>query len=237
LPARPHYQKLFEHCKSSSNFVAFYFFLEYFQKNCCAVFRRNAMTRKVNTGEGLLSIADISRHFSLPESTARYYCKRFAQYIPSVGDGRRRRYRRETLDVIEAILEQMQKSRTAIAVEDALEARFPRNALAVHEASSLQDQGQTVSAHFPAAALQMLERQTVALEGISHLMQVLVERLPLAAERAAAGQTSTLREEVETLRMLLNASEKTQQADLEQLRRWMTRAILSRSATGAGTSI
>ncbi|MDR2056052.1 MAG: MerR family transcriptional regulator [Desulfovibrio sp.] len=191
------------------------------------------MTRKVSTGEGLLSIADISRHFSLPESTARYYCKRFAQYIPSVGDGRRRRYRRETLDVIEAILEQMQKSRTAIAVEDALEARFPRNAIAVQEASPPYDQAQTVSAHFPAAALQMLERQTIALEGISQLMHVLVERLPKTSERPAEGQTSALRDEVETLRMLLHASEKTQQADLEQLRRWMTRVILTRSGSGA----
>ena len=194
------------------------------------------MTRKVNTGEGHLSIADIARHFSLPESTARYYCKRFAQYIPSVGDGRRRRYRRETLDVIEAILEQMQKSRTAVAVEDALEARFPRNALAVQEASSPRDQCQAVTAPFPAAALQMLERQTMALEGISQLMQVLVERLPRAAGQPAAGQTSALREEVETLRMLLNASEKTQQADLEQLRRWMTRVILARSGPDSVSS-
>jgi DNA-binding transcriptional MerR regulator len=191
------------------------------------------MTRKVNTAEGLLSIADISRHFSLPESTARYYCKRFAQYIPGVGDGRRRRYRRETLEVIEAILEQMQKSRTAIAVEDALEARFPRNALAVQETCPPRDQTQAVSAHFPAAALQMLERQTIALEGISQLMHVLVERLPKASGQPAAEQTSSLREEMETLRMLLNASEKTQQADLEQLRRWMTRVILSRSGAGA----
>ena len=83
------------------------------------------MSRKAVVAESLLSIADISRHFSLPESTTRYYCKRFAHFIPSVGDGRRRRYRRETLDVIAAVLEQMQKSRTAAAVEDALNARFP----------------------------------------------------------------------------------------------------------------
>lgn len=83
------------------------------------------MARKASMNEALLSIADISRHFSLPESTTRYYCKRFAAFIPSVGEGRRRRYRQETLDVIAAILEQMQKSRTAAAVEDVLQARFP----------------------------------------------------------------------------------------------------------------
>ena len=82
------------------------------------------MARRAIVTEGLLSIADISRHFSLPESTTRYYCKRFSGFIPSVGEGRRRRYRPETLDVIAVILDQMQKSRTAAAVEDALHARF-----------------------------------------------------------------------------------------------------------------
>lgn len=89
------------------------------------------MPRKATATASLLSIADISRHFSLPESTTRCYCKRFAAYIPSVGEGRRRRYRHETLTVIAAILEQMQKSRTAATVEEALQTRFPRNALVV----------------------------------------------------------------------------------------------------------
>ena len=105
------------------------------------------MARKAAVAESLLSIADISRHFSLPESTTRYYCKRFAQFIPSVGDGRRRRYRRETLDVISAILEQMQKSRTAAAVEDALNARFPRSAVAVADASHGHEVADLAVAH------------------------------------------------------------------------------------------
>ena len=77
--------------------------------------------------ETLLSIADIARHFDLPESTARYYCKRFAEHIPSVGEGRRRRYRPETLEVIALVLEEMQKSRTAASVEELLATQFPRN--------------------------------------------------------------------------------------------------------------
>ena len=112
------------------------------------------MARKAVVAESLLSIADISRHFSLPESTTRYYCKRFAHFIPSVGDGRRRRYRRETLDVIAAVLEQMQKSRTAVAVEDALNARFPRNAVAVADADSSTAVAEVPSSndYFPSAA-------------------------------------------------------------------------------------
>lgn len=189
------------------------------------------MASKASMNEALLSIADISRHFSLPESTTRYYCKRFAAFIPSVGEGRRRRYRRETLDVIAAILEQMQKSRTAAAVEEALQARFPRNALAVSNVEMpVQQLANPVPDFFPTAALQLLERQTLALEGLSDLMRLIVERLPQAntAAPALAEDNMQLHKEVQTLRTLLLASEKTQQADLEQLRRWMTRVIQRR---------
>ena len=150
------------------------------------------MARKAAVAESLLSIADISRHFSLPESTTRYYCKRFAQFIPSVGDGRRRRYRRETLEVISAILEQMQKSRTAAAVEDALTARFPRNAVAVADTAATGGVADLAvsSEYFPSAALQILERQTSAIEGIAHLLQLVVQRLPASGPHALRVRTS-----------------------------------------------
>ena len=184
------------------------------------------MARKAVVPESLLSIADISRHFSLPESTTRYYCKRFAAFIPSVGDGRRRRYRRETLDVIAAILEQMQKSRTAAAVEDALLARFPRNALALADSPlpAMAPQ-QSAAEFFPAAALQLIERQTQALEGIAQVLAALADRLPAPV---AGADGTALRKDVDNLRILLESSEKTQQADLDQLRQWMARVIRSR---------
>ena len=191
------------------------------------------MARKAVVAESLLSIADISRHFSLPESTTRYYCKRFAHFIPSVGDGRRRRYRRETLDVIAAVLEQMQKSRTAAAVEDALNARFPRNAVAVTDADSSTAIAEVPSSNdfFPSAALQILERQTNAIEGIAHLLQLVVQRLP-APSGNTAPEVGQLRQEVANLRVLLDSSEKTQQADLDQLRSWMTKVIRNRGGSG-----
>ncbi|MDD4702227.1 MAG: MerR family transcriptional regulator [Desulfovibrio sp.] len=196
------------------------------------------MARKTVMSESLLSIADISRHFSLPESTTRYYCKRFAPFIPSVGDGRRRRYRRETLDVIAAILEQMQKSRTAAAVEDSLLARFPRNALTLADSQpqTIQTPAQDV---FPSAALQLMERQTTALEGIAQLLHLVVNRLPASSEQSAvnmAEENAELRQDIDTLRLLLHSSEKTQQADLEQLRQWMGRMIRSKSAASNSDS-
>lgn len=186
------------------------------------------MSRKALQSESLLSIADISRRFTLPESTTRYYCKRFATFIPSVGEGRRRRYRPETLEVIAAILDQMQRSRTAVAVEEVLQSRFPSNVPAVADTTALTESSQpSRSDFFSAAALQLMERQTQALEGISHVLRLCVERLPQA--QAEPEESMQLRKDVEALRILLDSSEKTQQADLDQLRRWMGRVIQTRS--------
>ncbi|MBO4300407.1 MAG: MerR family transcriptional regulator [Desulfovibrio sp.] len=181
------------------------------------------MPRTSTAIEGLLSIADISRHFSLPESTTRYYCKRFSAFVPSVGEGRRRRYRPETLEVIATILEQMQKSRTAAAVEDALHARFPQNAPAIAHQSGAPVVTEIGGNVLPAAALQLMERQTVALEGIAQLLHVIVQQKN--APSLQADQIDGLRQDVETLRLLLESSEKTQQADLDQLRSWMAKVI------------
>lgn len=195
------------------------------------------------TTDNLLSIADISRHFSLPESTTRYYLKRFAAYIPSVGEGRRRRFRQETLDIITAILDEMKQSRTAQAVEEALAVRFPRNAVAVAPSQECaQAAGPAmVQGMAPQVLINILERQTQALELIAQAFPLLAERLqqsqPVQAAQVGQGgqaalaeggahqDAAALRRDLDNLKLLLEASEKTQQADLEQLRTWMGRVI------------
>lgn len=204
------------------------------------------MSMSTQQENSLLSIADIARHFDLPESTARYYCKRFAEHIPSVGEGRRRRYRPETLEVIALVLEEMQKSRTAASVEELLAVQFPRNVeirpLSVslppaHEKNDLQVMtASPVATVTPQeamplpdspAVLQLLERQTAALEGMLQILRVLVERMPLPAGSTGAEQAVTpeLQKEVQTLRTLLEACEKNHQADLEQIRKWVGKLI------------
>ena len=131
------------------------------------------------------------------------------------------------------MLEQMQKSRTAAAVEDSLNARFPRNAVAVADMDSSAAVATIPGSNdsFPSAALQILERQTSAIEGIAHLLQIVVQRLP-AADNSSAPEVGQLRQEVANLRVLLDSSEKTQQADLDQLRSWMTKVIRNRGDSG-----
>ncbi len=83
------------------------------------------------------SLADIARHFSLPESTARYYCKRFAPFMVIYGEGRRKRYGEESLQVVSTIMEHMKLGKTANMVEEVLNRRFPRTMDAtINEVSS-----------------------------------------------------------------------------------------------------
>lgn len=195
--------------------------------------------------ESLLSIVDIARHFSLPESTARYYCKRFAPFIPSCGEGRRRRFRQEVIPVIQTILEVMRSSRTASAVEQELSLRYPRNAegtdavaLVTSPTAPALAQGDELSAlqgaDMPALALHLLQQQSHALESIGKALQMMLSRQDqldsLAAQaESAAAENAVLRTEVGKLRQQVYAAEALQQADLEQLRTWMGRIVRNRA--------
>lgn len=72
---------------------------------------------------GLMTMADLATRFSLPESTARYYCKRFNAFLPQEGQGRRR-YKAEAVPVFAAIQEAMRRTRHARSVEMELSLQF-----------------------------------------------------------------------------------------------------------------
>lgn len=190
--------------------------------------------------EQLLTLTQIARHFSLPESTARYYCKRFAPFMPSTGEGRRRRYRQEALGVIAAIIEHMRTERTASGVEEALTRQFPRQMDALVPLNDTAPAtgalpplglgaGQSMGADFvPVMAMKLLEQQTKAMEGIAASLQLLSQRQDDLRQlsdqaRQVSEENLRLRQELENLRALQHSSEKMQQEDLEQIRTWVTR--------------
>lgn len=195
-----------------------------------------------NSNNQLYTIADIARHFQLPESTCRYYCKRFSSYIPSVGEGRRRRFRKDTIAVLTTIIEEMKKSRTCTAVEEVLAVRYPRTTYVVRqpkqsesekELDSFQDNdldgessNQMLPNVFPPLALEYMERQTNALEGIAKMLGVLASNFctPALPDKNNA-QVDQLNEDIKSIRLMLETNEKNQQADLEQLRNWIHRIV------------
>ena len=194
-----------------------------------------------SANERLLTIADIARHFSLPESTARYYCKRFAAYMPVCGEGRRKRYRKEGLDVIRAVLEAMRDTRTAAGVEALLAENFPCNALML--LAPRDDAPLPEASHLPVPSqgipLQLIEQQSRALEGIASALALLVRRqddLETLTEQARAAQEENraLRAEIARLRLLVDSSEKIHQQDMDQIRNWLGRLVRAQSGAAAG---
>lgn len=162
----------------------------------------------------LWSLADLSRHFALPESTIRYYCKRFAPFFSVQGMGRRRRYTAQACDVIGAIVAHMPYARTAARVERHLRSNF----VASKSASS----GEMPS------TLPCVEDQNT--------METLAQQLGRALTQLAdlVKDNILLREEIRTLRLLQHTAEQTMQDDISQIRAWVGRLVQARSSHTVG---
>lgn len=185
------------------------------------------MTQSFPAEPRLLTIAELARSLDLPESTTRYYCNRFAAHLPSVGEGRRRRYKPEALEKLQTIAQTMRRDKNAYAVDLVLQNKEPGPLLP----AAMQGQ-----ANFAGQILAMMENQTKALQDIAQAMAVFAERLavpsppqPAGASPekpetgAGGGETSGLHDEIASLREQIRASESVHQNDLEQLRKWLTR--------------
>lgn len=186
-----------------------------------------------STEPNLLTIAELARNLDLPESTARYYCNRFATHLPSVGEGRRRRYKPAALEKLLTITQTMRRNKNAYAVDLAL--REEENGLhAVSPIPVSHEAAFAGSAQFATQVISLMESQTKAMQDIAAAMGVFAERLTLApsppaapesdaASPASGEETAALREELTALRDQIRASESVHQNDLEQLRKWLTR--------------
>lgn len=167
------------------------------------------------TEPSLLSIADLSRRLALPESTTRYYCKRFAAHLPHTGEGRKRRYYPECVDILTAIAGGMRQNKNALAVDFALQATAPQKARPVmlEPVPALSSQ-----------LMDLMERQTEALQQIAAAMTLFASRpseppaLPAGGEAAEA-----LRQEIDALRGEMSAAEQGYQRNLDQMRKWLAR--------------
>lgn len=177
---------------------------------------------------GLLTIAELAKRYDLPESTARYYCKRFLDFLPHSGHGKRRRYRPEAMDVFAIILPEMKKRKDAAAVEAVLEESFPRVAVDESDAASApshKGSGGAFAADVDGSAfMAAIERQNEALQGIASALARLAStqgEIKALKELVARQQTALERlgNELTRIRSLQDDAESTHQQDMEQLRR------------------
>ena len=75
----------------------------------------------------LLTMAQIAKQLNLAESTARFYRDRFEDFIPSIGEGRKKRYKPETIEVLRFIAEGYNRNLTAMDIKDGLSRVVARN--------------------------------------------------------------------------------------------------------------
>jgi len=72
-------------------------------------------------------MAQIAKQLNLAESTARFYRDRFEDFIPSIGEGRKKRYKPETIEVLRFIAEGYNRNLTAMDIKDSLSRVVARN--------------------------------------------------------------------------------------------------------------
>lgn len=74
-----------------------------------------------------LTIADIARETGVAESTLRFYRDKFSHYIPSVGEGRKRRYEPQAGVIFEEIASLSSQGVPIAEIEQYLSERYPHN--------------------------------------------------------------------------------------------------------------
>jgi DNA-binding transcriptional MerR regulator len=148
----------------------------------------------------LLTIAEIARRLNIPESTVRYYRDRFAAYIPDIGEGRSRRYKSETIEVIRFISDSMKAGIPVEDIESMLQARFSVNVEPQQQSSGTQQQSSAMILRemLGDAMRDILEQHATAIR----------EEMALREERLLT-EIATVREENQRLREVIEQYNQT----------------------------
>ena len=75
----------------------------------------------------LYTIAKMAKTLKIPESTARYYRDRHSKFLPFVGSGRKRRYKKQALEALRLIAELANSSLSAEEINNQLSQELTRN--------------------------------------------------------------------------------------------------------------
>lgn len=141
--------------------------------------------------EGLYTIAEIARRLRLPESTIRYYRDRFPEYVPSIGEGRNRRYPQEALDALRAIADAMRSGIPEDIVRDMLRSRFAMTVVPQQYEATPQQQDAAFrqwieDAVRRAVAEALEERDRKLIQALEERQKALDEALAAIREQATA---------------------------------------------------
>ena len=128
------------------------------------------------------TIASIAQELQIPESSARYYRDRFAPWVPTIGEGRGRRYPDAAVPVLRTIAELSRAGWSAPMIEGELQ----RRGFAI-DAQAIQPQQQDAATQQQTAAVELerLIRGAVAAEVAPLREELQAARNEIAQLRAA----------------------------------------------------
>jgi len=155
--------------------------------------------------QDLLTITGIAQKLGMPESTVRYYRNKFPDFIPAVGEGRKRKYRPETLEIISLIEKMFRENRTAVEIAERLASKFPQNI-------NFEKQPQQLIAATPQPQIMPLDVVNV-VAGQTHALKHLA--LVLDKFYNHERELKTLSDEVIFLRKQLDGRRKNDKYDRE----------------------
>lgn len=178
----------------------------------------------------LLSIAEISRLLEVPESTLHYWKNRFAQYLPSTGRNRQKRFKSEAVEIFKIISAMLKQGHTAEDVMAELSRKYPVNAaLDPHPpetAASVQIQQASLEPAIQLAAAMGTEIARSINEGLKGMFScmpsgTISEDVKACMDKAAA-DLNAQGENIETLKNeneLLKEKLSIMEAELVRLRK------------------
>ncbi len=134
------------------------------------------------SSEEYLTIKEIARRLEVPESNIRYYRDRFQEFLPTVGQGRKKRYKSQALEVFRFIVKAYQKDQSTDQISHLLQQSFPRHLLPAQEEQEWGDQEKLLEqkdSGFHASKQDLLQSQATTLERLS---QVLLQKNTLDSD-------------------------------------------------------
>lgn len=105
----------------------------------------------------LYTIKSLAQELGAPESTVRHWRDQYENFLPSVGEGKRKRYRKTAIDVLRFIQERLNRNEPQEEIKEALSREFPQNI------DTVADQNRNIAttpptATEPALVNELLER-------------------------------------------------------------------------------
>lgn len=94
----------------------------------------------------LLTVSAIAKRLKLPESSVRFYRDKYAAFIPTTGEGRKKRYRSEAVEVLGYIASQSRAGVPSDILEQGLTERFPMDAEPQQDPQQPQERSLTTAA-------------------------------------------------------------------------------------------